>query len=246
MYRTTSPGPQAGLRNTDPDAFNIPAARDQQDRAEAAKQQQFDWLPVAIGGALAWLGLRRGSLPGLVLGAVGGSLAWAGLKGKVWIRTPTAPDGEASVRIEESVTIDRPVEEVYRDWHDIESLPRILTNIVSVRDGGNGRSHWVATGPMGKMVDWDAEVINDDANRVLSWRSVGKTLAPNTGAVHFQPTPDGHGSELRVRIEYNPPGGPAGATVAKMLGAGTSDQVAADLRRFKAFVETGAMPSAEG
>lgn len=237
MHDSTTPGPQVGLRTTDPDAFNIPAARDQQDRAAAAEQQQFDWLPVAIGGALAWLGLRRRSLTGLLVGAAGGTLAWAGLKGKVWLRGPAAPEGEASVRIEESVTIDRPVEDVYRDWHDIESLPRILTNIVSVRDDGDGRSHWVAAGPMGKTVAWDAEVINDDENRVLSWRSVGKTPAPNVGAVHFHPAPEGHGTELRVRIEYNPPGGPAGATVARMLGAGTSEQVASDLRRFKAFVE---------
>lgn len=237
MNHTTTPGPMVGLRTIDPDAFNITAARDQQDRAAAAERQQYDWLPVAIGGGLTWFGLRRRSRGGLLLGMAGGTLAWAGLTGKLWLRSPTAPDGEASVRVEESVTIDRPVEAVYRDWHDIESLPHILTNIVSVRDDGNGRSHWVAVGPLGKPVAWDAEAINDDEDRVLSWRSIGETLAPNVGAVHFHPSPDGHGTEVRVRIEYSPPGGPAGAAVAKLLGNDPSAQVASDLRRFKAYVE---------
>jgi len=242
MHDTTTSGPKVGLRTTDPDAFNMDAARDQQDRAEAAGQQT-DWLPVAIGGALAWLGLRRKSLGGLLLGAAGGALAWGGLKGAVRLRG-AAPEGEASVRIEESVTIDRPVDAVYRDWHDIESLPRILTNLVSVRDDGDGRSHWVAAGPLGKTVAWDAEVINDDVGRVLSWRSVGDTPAPNVGAVHFHATPDGSGTELRVRIEYTPPGGQAGAMAAKVLGSDPGAQVADDLRRFKAFVE--GSPPAEG
>lgn len=237
MHHTTSRGPHVGLRTTDPDAFNMPAARDQQDRAEAAEEQRFDWLPVAAGGTIAMFGLRRRSLPGLLIGAAGAGLAWAGLKGQVWFRAPIAPDGEASVRIEESITIDRPVGTVYRDWHDIEGLPRILTNIVSVRDDGDGRSRWVAAGPLGKTVAWDAEVINDDENRVLAWRSVGETPAPNVGAVHFHPTADGRGTELRVHIEYTPLGGPAGAAAAGLLGARAGDQVASDLRRFKAHIE---------
>ena len=237
MPGTTTPGPLVGLRDVDPNAFNISAARDQQDRAELAERQRFDWRPIALGGALVWIGLRRRSLPGFILGAGGSGLALAGLMGKVWLRGPLAPEGETSVRIEESITIDRPLEQVYRDWHDIENLPRILSNVISVRDHGDGRSRWVVAGPLGRTVTWEAEAINDDANRVLSWRSVGKTAAPNVGAVHFHATPDARGSEVRVRIEYDPPGGPAGAAVARLLGSAASEQVASDLRRFKVHVE---------
>jgi uncharacterized membrane protein len=57
--------------------------------------------------------------------------------------------------------------------------------------------------------------------------------------VHFTPTPDGTGTDVRVVLSYDPPAGKLGAAVAKLLGEEPSKQVADDLRRFKQVMDSG-------
>jgi uncharacterized membrane protein len=185
-------------------------------------------------------------LSGLLLAAAGGTLVYYGMSGNNPLAMDRAPDGESSIRIEKAVTINRPIDEIYDRWRDIERLPEIMSHLESVRDLGDGKSHWVATAPLGQSVEWDAEVLNDDENRVISWRSIGDTRVPNVGAVHFHEAPAGRGTELRVRIEYNPPAGSLGATIARLFGEEPGQQVADDLRRFKSYVETGEIATTGG
>ena len=65
------------------------------------------------------------------------------------------------------------------------------------------------------------------------------TDVPNRGVVRFVPAPADRGTEVHVELEYDPPAGRLGATVAKLFGEEPSIQVAADLRRFKQVLETG-------
>jgi uncharacterized membrane protein len=231
---------------------NFSAATDQHDLARRTTEQaRVGWLPVIGGGLLAGIGLGRGREDRLLFMLLGGGLVYWGLsKGVAALPSPSArhfvPDGDRSVRVEKVVTINKPVADVYAAWRDIERLPEIMTHLESVAETADGLSHWVAKAPLGRTVAWDAEVINDDAGRVISWRSVEGADVPNVGAVHFHEAPGGRGTELRVRIEYNPPAGALGATVAKLFGEEPSQQVADDLRRFKAFMETGEHPTTEG
>ena len=208
----------------------------------------IQWLPLVGGGLLAGYGLSRGSLSGMLVAAAGGGIAYYGLTGQMPPMTggSGAPDGERSVRVEKVITISRPIAEVFEEWRDIERLPERMSHLESVRDLGGGRSHWVAKAPLGRTVEWDAEIMNDSENRVISWRSLAGADIPNVGAVHFHDAPGGRGTELRVRIEYSPPAGHIGATVAKLFGQEPSQQVEDDLRRFKRFMETGEIPTTAG
>lgn len=239
-----------------PDAWtggtNLHAAMDQHVRArQATEAASINWLPVVGGGFLAGAGLGRGGVDGLLLTLLGGGLVYWGVSQgidtlpNVTGRT-RAPEGERSIRVEKVITIDRPAGEVYAAWRDVESLPAIMRHLESVTRTDDGLTHWVAKAPLGRTVAWDAEIINDDAGRVISWRSVEGSAVQNVGAVHFHQAPAGRGTELRVRIEYNPPAGALGATVAKLFGEEPSQQIADDLRRFKAFMETGEYPTTEG
>jgi uncharacterized membrane protein len=68
---------------------------------------------------------------------------------------------------------------------------------------------------------------------------------PNAGSVRFEPQPDGS-TMVKVALEYDPPAGKFGAFVAKLFGKEPNIQVAQDLARFKALMETGEIPTTKG
>lgn len=148
-------------------------------------------------------------------------------------------DKVEGIKVEKSIVIHRSPAELYRFWRNFSNLPRIMNHLESVTEYDSRRSHWVAKAPIGSTVKWDAEIIKDKKNELISWRSVDKADVVNTGSVHFIPTADGRGAEVRVMLQYDPPGGKLGAAVAKLFGEEPSQQIEEDLRRFKEVMETG-------
>jgi uncharacterized membrane protein len=154
--------------------------------------------------------------------------------------SPVASVGRGQgVKVEESVTINRPVLEVYRFWRNFENLPRFMDHLESVTVIDDARSHWVAKGPAGTKVEWDAIIHNEVDDELIAWRSLPGAEVNNAGSVHFTPTPDGSGTDVRVVLSYEPPAGMVGVAVAKLLGEEPSKQVADDLRRFKQVMDSG-------
>ena len=145
----------------------------------------------------------------------------------------------APIHVRKSITIDRPPAELYERWHDLTKLPRIMRHLESVEMTGPRRSRWRAKGPAGATIEWEAETVDDEPGRRIAWQSVADATVPNRGAVDFVPAPRDRGTILRVDLRYEPPGGAAGAAIAKLFGEEPSQQIGDDLRRFKQLVETG-------
>jgi uncharacterized membrane protein len=143
--------------------------------------------------------------------------------------------GTRGTHVDESVTINRPIAEVYRFWRDLENLPRIMRHLESVSMREEGISHWVATGPAGMAVAWDARIINDVDNKVIGWQSLEDSMVATAGSVNFDEAPGG--TLVRVHLQYNPPAGKLGSAVAWLFGEEPSQQVREDLRRFKSLME---------
>jgi len=214
-------------------------------------------LSLLGGGALALYGLARRDLPGLGLAAAGGGLLYRGLTGHcnlygaLGVNTAehhgpaAAVAAGRGVRVVRAVTIDRPPEEVYRVWHDLENLPRFMSHLKSVKKEGN-RSHWVAKAPAGMSVEWDAEIVNDKPGRLIAWRSLEGSKVRTAGSVHFNPAPDGRGTEVLVELKYDPPGGKLGTWLAWLFGEDTGRQIREDLERFKGMMESGEASAARG
>jgi uncharacterized membrane protein len=168
----------------------------------------------------------------------------------------------SSMRVAQSIAINRPPEELYRFWRDFQNLPRFMKHLESVQvnkstagtTSGNVQgqttsgecSHWVVRGPAGTTVEWDAEIIEDHPNEWIAWRSLEGADVDNTGSVRFERAPGGRGTVVRVRMQYAPPAGVIGATIAKLFGEDPSWQVKDDLRRFKQVMETGEIITTEG
>jgi uncharacterized membrane protein len=211
-------------------------------------------ISVAGGGALSIYGLKRGGFSGLLMTIAGGALIYRGATGHcnlyraLSVSTVKRKGIHASVKhgagikIEKSVIIDKPVEELFRFWHNFENLPRFLSHLESVRaiGGHAGRlSHWIARLPAGMKVEWDAEIINEAPNELIAWRSLDGAHVPNAGSVRFERMQNGQGSEVKIALEYAPPVGKIGSFVAKLFGEDPERRVAEDLRRFKQLMETG-------
>jgi uncharacterized membrane protein len=146
---------------------------------------------------------------------------------------------EHGIRVQRSITVNRPAEEVYAFWRNFENLPRFMQHLESVETLDGRRSHWKAKAPAGTSVEWDAETTEDRPNELIAWRSTEGATVPNEGVVRFEPAAGGRGTEVHVDLRYEPPAGKLGALVAKLFGEEPTQQVRDDLRRFKRNVESG-------
>lgn len=207
------------------------------------------WSTLIGGGALVLMGLRQGSLRGALTAIAGGGLVYRGLTAQNSI-TDTIQDKlgmNESIRVEKSVTIiNKSAEELYRFWRNFENLPHFMKHLKHVTVYDDKRSHWIATAPMGGSVEWDADIITDQENRLIAWASVEGADVDNSGFVRFQSAPAGRGTEIKVVIEYNPPGGAVTDAIAKLFGEEPKQQLGDDLRRFKMLMEAGEIATNEG
>jgi uncharacterized membrane protein len=211
----------------------------------------------AVGGLLLLAGLRK-SMPGLLLSAIGGVLLHRAYTGHssayaaMGIDTAHRAEGarpedyfENSIHVEESFMIQKLPEELYRFWRNFENLPKFMRHLESVKCADGTHSHWVAVGPADYRVEWDAQIINDEPNRLIAWRSLGNADVDNAGSVRFLSAPGGRRTEVKVVIDYIPPGGKVGQVIAKLFGRAPEQQIREDLRRFKQLMEAGEIPTTE-
>src|SRR5437868_2943937 len=139
------------------------------------------WASLATATAVIAYGVSRRSAPGMWLAAAATPLAYRGVVGE-WPRvgngrgarddTRVALSGAGGVHVFESIRLEKPLDEVYQFWRRFENLPKFMSHLERVTDLGNGRSHWVACGPAGMTVEWDAEIINEVPDQTIGWRSL--------------------------------------------------------------------------
>ncbi|MGI8329179.1 SRPBCC family protein [Actinomadura scrupuli] len=153
---------------------------------------------------------------------------------------------KGTMRLRAAITVRSPRPEVYLFWHLFDNLPSFMSHLESVRETGDGRSHWTARSPIGRSVEWDAEIIAEIPDELITWRSLEGADVANSGSVRFSDAPGGRGTEVRVQMEFELPGGRLGAAVARLFGEHPEQQVRDDLRRFKQVLETGEVIRSEG
>jgi uncharacterized membrane protein len=214
----------------------------------------------AIGGAAmlgagVYLATRRRPVSSALLGLGGGMLLKRGISGHcdayqaLGIDTSEVGLGYPSKRaisVEECVTINKPAEELYAFWRDFKNLPKVMRHLERVDVVDSKRSRWVAEGPGGQLIEWEAEITNDRTNELIAWETTENAAVPSRGSVRFRPASGNRGTIVEVMLEYNPPGGALGAAIAKLFGREPSQEIRADLRRFKARMEAGEVPTIEG
>lgn len=185
-------------------------------------------------GGPNWLWLSAGTL----LVVAGAYLIYESLSSQGTTERPERKLARGKgIQVNERITVEKPVGEIYGYWRELENLPHIMSHLESVKNLGAGRSHWVAKAPAGAKVEWDAEITREHPNELISWRSAEDADVPNEGTVRFRAR--GNATEIDVSLRYLLPGGALGAAVAKLFGEEPSQQIGDDLQHFKEGVEAG-------
>ena len=202
---------------------------------------------VAAGAGLLYLATRQGRLRrgSQVLGA---GLVARGLAGACPVKEAVAANqhgrtdtrrqlgGSAGIHVRESVIIRRPVQDVYGFWREFDNLARFLRHVERVDDLGGGRTHWVVRGPGQARFEWDAEIISDDPNELISWKSTEHADVVSAGSVVFRSL-GSEQTQVAVHFQYAPPGGKVGRSLAALLGQDPGAQVREDLDRLRTILE---------
>jgi uncharacterized membrane protein len=205
-------------------------------------------VSIAAGAALlalaAWKKLPRtaANLAGLGLVARGASglCPVNAALGRTRTRdnTKEALSGSRGIRLDDGVTINASPEALYTFWRDLTNLPRFMDHIDRIDVIDDTHSHWVIAGPANLKVEWDAAIINEVPGELIGWQSLPGSDVASAGSVHFKPLAGG-GTHVEVSLQYDPPAGKLGASLAWLTGRGASTMLRDDLRRLKELVETG-------
>jgi uncharacterized membrane protein len=154
--------------------------------------------------------------------------------------------GSGAMAVEKCITVNKSPDECYRFWREFDRFPEFMEHLEAVSKITDTRSHWKARAPIGSSVEWDADITADQPGELISWHSAEGADVDNGGTVRFERAPGGRGTIVRVEMQYQPPGGKAGALVARLFGENPAQQMDADLRRFKQLIETGEITTTEG
>jgi uncharacterized membrane protein len=197
--------------------------------------------------------LRRDGLSRAISGALAVGLAWRGITGRsriyAWLGVDMGSRSGASrragaaeepdrtgVTLHTSMVIDRPLEEVFAMWRNLEAVAERMTHIESVEITSPTTSHWVARGPLGFRARWDAEIVEEIENERIAWRSRPGSDVVHVGTLAFERARQNR-TIMHVHLKYAPRQGSVQAWITKLFGRDPSEQIHDDLLRFKDEVE---------
>jgi uncharacterized membrane protein len=134
-------------------------------------------------------------------------------------------------RISEHIDVNVPVNTAYNQWTQFESFPQFMEGVERVVQLDDKTLDWTAS-IAGKTKHWRAEIVEQQPDQLVSWRSVDG--ARNDGSVRFESLGT---DQTRVTLDLDvEPDGPIEAT-GDALGF-VSRRAQADLERFKDFIES--------
>ncbi|RZJ65952.1 MAG: DUF2892 domain-containing protein [Flavobacterium sp.] len=194
---------------------------------------------VAAGSYLLYKALsgKKKSIPQSI---AGGTMLMRGISGYCPIYDAVDKTGKLSgtnVNIRTSISVNRPVDEVYKFWRNLENLPLFMKHLSSVNEIDNLKSEWTATGPKGiGKLSWKAEILMDEPGKKLSWHSLPGSTVDNAGKVVFSETGTNK-TDLDITISYHAPLGIAGEAAAKLLNPLFEKMLKNDIENFKNHIE---------
>ena len=185
--------------------------------------------------------MRRLALP---LGAIVALVALAAVAYRLITGRTRVGKGEPRT-VEAAVTVESTPDELYRFWRDLSNLPRLTQHLEAVRVLDDRRSRWRARAPGNRTVEWEAEITEDTPGESLAWRSIDGDI-PNSGDVRFLRATGGRGTVVKVRLEFEPPGGRIGVALARLFGQEPEQQLKDAMRSFKQLMEAGEISTTDG
>ncbi|MBN9739391.1 hypothetical protein PP1_030880 [Pseudonocardia sp. P1] len=136
------------------------------------------------------------------------------------------------------IEVNAPADRCYRWWRPLTHLPEIMSDVrrVEPKDGHADVTKWVVDGPLGRPVEWEAKIVDEERDRKIAWASLdtGSNDIDTGGAVRF----DNHGDTtgVEVSLHINPPAGALGEA-AVALFHDPQEKIENALAEFKRLIE---------
>ncbi|WP_051291243.1 SRPBCC family protein [Pedobacter glucosidilyticus] len=179
----------------------------------------------------------------------GAFLVYRGLSGNCPLYTGLDKNSNETNAINTRVifTVNKPREEVYRYWRQLENLPFFMSHLQRVEQKNDVESEWIARIPGGVgIIKWNAEIVKEIPNELIGWQSIENSTINNAGKVEFYDAPRGQGTVLKVIFSYHPPAGALGEGVAKLFNPLFKTILKEDIRAFKQVIEAGEVATIKG
>jgi uncharacterized membrane protein len=198
-----------------------------------------------VGGSLLTLyGMTRRGVAKPVLSTAGLVLATRGVTNLDTRSLLGLGLGENGIRVNKSIVIFAPIDEVYRFWRNFENFPLFMNHVKEILVQDN-ISTWKVAGPAGTSFEFQSQITQDIPNDSIAWETLPDSQVHHAGLVHFDPTRDG-ATRVTVQMIYVPPAGAVGHAVAQLFGVDPRQAMNDDLMRLKALLEGGRTSSGQG
>lgn len=211
---------------------------------EHARRLRERWSPLlrlgagAVAVGLLAVGARRRDRLGALLRLSGVAILARDVADQSLRRMLGIGAARDVVQIHKTLTVRAPIEDVFDLWLHCERFPAFMDHLRRVDPLGEGRYHWIARGPLGLSVTWDADVTEIVLNHRIAWVSLPGSTIANEGVVQLDETPDG-ATRITIQLAYNPPGGVLGHALALLFAADPKRAMDEDLVRFQSLFERG-------
>jgi uncharacterized membrane protein len=134
-----------------------------------------------------------------------------------------------------TIIVKQDPSQAYHLWSNFENFPAFMKHIKAVHKVSPEVSHWVMDGPLGKDLEWNAQITDQQENKRIAWKSLDGDIK-TSGAVTFSPLGNGE-TQITVSIHYVPPAGKLGQAAAHLFD-NPDKKLEEDLRRFKQYAES--------
>jgi uncharacterized membrane protein len=139
--------------------------------------------------------------------------------------------------IEATVSIHRPVAEVFRFYREFTNLPTFLGDVMAIEHIGPATFRWTIQGPLGIRVKWSVRLTKERSNELICYETVSSPGRRTQWEIHF--APGSTAGETEVHEVMRAPLGRLRRAALAVIGKFPAKEVAANLLRLKQVMETG-------
>ncbi len=155
-----------------------------------------------------------------------------------------APETKLEAGAHASLTVGRPADELRALWLRPDTQSRVWAHFADVTAVDERIAEWTARGPAGGEYRWRTRVEETGADEVR-WTTLDGADVPNVGLLTLRAAPADRGTELRLDVRFDPPGGVVGQAISKLFHIVPREIVLKALYRFRALAITGEIPTTD-
>jgi uncharacterized membrane protein len=214
-------------------------------RDGATRERNLRVATSALGSALLLGGLRVGRAGGALLATGGASLLVRGITGRRMstkrMGRPTRPkmlSRSNRVEIRRAITIYRPAEVVYDFFHRPEDVRRTLDHVSEMERLPEGGVRFAVREGSAEL-SWTVEIVDEIPNQRIAFQHRPGAELGCEGSIDLVPAPGDRGTEVRLRLRCEPPGGRVALPLAPLLRFLGKHELGQELARMKQLIETG-------